>query len=373
VIQQRANFALPGFKAGDDTWQGSFTGDTAFEDATNCPRYLWAMGAAEPVTGQAIVSGYGNAKMSEVMALLLTGSGLTFKSDFFSLATNPVTGGENKLANLILSHKLFLKGTNDDKTKGEITLQTLITALCDLFNCYWYIDIVNNQLVIEHMKYFENGKSYSGSPLVYTDLTDTNKYKLKYQVCHDINGGITDNEFNFGNQLPQKETFELTDTVDSISEILYSSNFSKKGVIETHRVDSISTDLLFILQTDKSDDGYCLLAADAAINIYRRDFLQGGNTGTLRTNYPNGDLFFDNLLNDFWVYSRYFLSGKVNNVQKSFTTQKRNKKQKQITFPRLEAGSFDPFKLITTNMGNGEIKDFELFTDTDFITVSLIY
>ena len=54
-------------------------------------------------------------------------------------------------------------------------------------------------------------------------------------------------------------------------------------------------------------------------------------------------------------------------------TQKRIKKQREIKFPRLESGAFNPYALITTNLGDGEVSEYEIDTDTDFIKVTLMY
>ena len=379
VIQQRSEFHLPNFVRGNGIYQPMFTkelGDNL--EATNCPENKYCYGGASVVAGLATISDLGNIPIANAINFFLTGSGMTFYSDFFSLATNPVTGLPNKLTNQFLSHKAYLKGTNEENTKGEITLEALISALCDEFNCQWYIDPINENFVFEHIKFFENGKQYAdGTPGIYTDLTDKTKYPaLKYQTIEDVEGNPTDNEFSLEKESPQKETFKLSDTVDLVSEIKYDSAFCKKGETEQHVVGALTTDIAFVISyPDKSsDDTYCHLACDANKTIYRRDFTQG-MTIRVFEDYANGDLMYDNLIRDFWIHDRHMISGKINldAAATTFETQKKTKLQREIIFPRVEAGRFDPAKLITTNIGNGEVKSFEINTDTDRIKVSLLY
>jgi hypothetical protein len=106
-----------------------------------------------------------------------------------------------------------------------------------------------------------------------------------------------------------------------------------------------------------------------------RGFYTTESTAITGFDFPNGDLMWHNLLNDFWKYNTIFLNGRINNQASPlvFESQKRIKKQREINFPRKESGAFDPYGLITTNIGNGEVDEYEINTDTDFIKVTLLY
>lgn len=377
VRQQRAEFALPYFVKGNGVYQGNFTGLIPGEEgATNCPDNMYCRALSAPTTGNSRICEYGNLKLFEAIDYLLTGSGLTFQSQFFSLATNPVTGIASRVRNILLSHKAYLMATNDDETKGNVSLENLINALCTLFNCKWHIDDTAHHLIVEHRSYYDAGRAYGGTPVIYAYLNNTTDYPLKYQTVFDRNGNSTDKSYNFDNKSPQKETFELSETADAISEILYSSLFAKSGEIEKHTVDGFTTDLLFVIQNpdDASEDQFCIVAANEYESVYRKNVTIGMSSSVLY-NRPNGDLFFDNLIRDYHLHGRFFKTGKINAdaVATTFLSQRPSKKQRQIFFPRLSTESYDPLELIRTNLGSGTVQEYELDTETDYIKVTLLY
>jgi hypothetical protein len=394
VIQQRSNFRLPGYVRGNGTFDPTFTGESGDnDDATNCPAEKFCRGWYETVTdGTAMVNDGGAIGLFATMNHFLTGSGLTFHSDFFSLATNPVTGTTNKLTNLYFLSNAFTKACNiaktisdfDDTTlvneKLEVEFEELVNSLCDTWNLAWYIS--GTYFIIEHIKFFENGNQYVGTPGIYAELTNKTNYPIKYQTIEDISGQNEDGKIGYTGS-HQKEIFKFSDTKDFGSIILYYSALAKKGSSITY-APLYSTDITYIVDypDDASSDGICLVACDSSDNILRRNVTQGQFEHTLNswetaevfTLYANGDIFYDNLIRDFWIYSRYFLSGKINSdaAYTTFQTQKRTKKQEQLRIPRI-TGVFEPLKLITTNLGNGEVESYVHDLDVDFINVLLLY
>ena len=65
---------------------------------------------------------------------------------------------------------LVTAGYDQPAQKAPITLKNVTDMLRDCFRCYWFID-EQNRFRIEHIQYFRNGGSYSGSPVVGIDLT----------------------------------------------------------------------------------------------------------------------------------------------------------------------------------------------------------
>ena len=61
-------------------------------------------------------------------------------------------------------------GYEQPAQKAPITLKNVTDMLRDCFRCYWFID-EQNRFRVEHIQYFRNGGSYSGSPVVGIDLT----------------------------------------------------------------------------------------------------------------------------------------------------------------------------------------------------------
>lgn len=401
VGQQISTYPLPDFVLGDGIFQPPFyMGSGTDLSATNCPANYYCKGSLTVVDDVATLLTNGNVKLSDAINYLLDGSGLTFGSDFFTSSTNPVTGRANHINYLRLASVAFLKNINDSSTTGEVSLEELLNDLCNTFNCLWYI--TGTTLKIEHISYFESGGSYGGTQLVYTDLTNTTTYPYKWQIISEIDGSGSDKQYSYVSQLPQKEIFHFNDGYDYDGEIWYDSAFAKIGEKTTRNISTYIVDLAYIFynRANSVDDGFCLVACDAAGNVLRRDTglkwrknatedvytgLHGSPRGFTNRldislygkeqSYPNGDLQWHNLLTEFWVYSVYFLQGRINNQASptTFTTQKRIKKQREIKFPRLESGAFNPYALITTNLGDGEVSEYEIDTDTDFIKVTLMY
>ena len=65
---------------------------------------------------------------------------------------------------------LVTAGYDQPAQKAPITLKNVTDMLRDCFRCYWFVD-EQNRFRVEHIQYFRNGGSYSGSPVVGIDLT----------------------------------------------------------------------------------------------------------------------------------------------------------------------------------------------------------
>ena len=83
--------------------------------------------------------------------------------------------GENLIGitqTLLITPKsnIVTAGYDQPAQKAPITLRNVLDMLRDCFRCYWFID-EQNRFRVEHIQYFRNGGSYSGSPVVGIDLT----------------------------------------------------------------------------------------------------------------------------------------------------------------------------------------------------------
>lgn len=406
---------------GDGLYEVGFPAVTiADSQVTNAPRHRWFYGTNTPSIGYMVLCGTttpglnvvstgANHGMLDILGHLfqinnyqpgiqfLTGSGLTLSSQFFTDTTNPITGVANKFTNTRLVHNRVLKGIQDIETTGEMTLEAYLRDLCETFQLGW--SIVGTTLYLEHVDFFENGFSYTVPSAVYTDLTG---YAAKFQTVHDADGTPSDHDFKFQlTDCPEKETFSFPDGYDYNGLIRYDTKFAKKGEVLEHNVSTFMTDFAYVIayRVDSIDDSWCLIAAGEPTQnntgiVYRRTtgirWVQGPVTiaGVAytdppyfrrnETDYPNGDMMWNNLLKDWWTLYPIFKVGGVNGASSSTFDPaehryKRIKKQREIRFPRLQSGAFDPYKLITTNVGDGRIETFEIDTDTDFIKVELLY
>lgn len=98
----------------------------------------------------------------------VTHSGTRLYSEFL-YGTNFVTG---RSQTLVITPKSNVMSINYDQPaqKAPITLRQVLNMLRDCFRCYWWIDETTGALKIEHVRYFMNGGSYTGSPSVGVDL-----------------------------------------------------------------------------------------------------------------------------------------------------------------------------------------------------------
>lgn len=405
-----------GYIHGNDEYEVGFPGDININGVTETnlgkTRWSFATGSVTPETGIMTLAGtlnpsdpvystvYSNGASHKlysttgpngngnntVLDHMLFGSGLVVTSHFFEDATNPVTGEVNHYTNLRLVHNQVIKRTFNQNTKGEITLDQFLTDLCETFNLGW--KITGTSLRIEHVNYWENGESYSGSPSEYADLTDLTDYPLKHQTIYDLNEETqeTDNEYSFAeSETAEKEVFHYFAGYDYDGEIKYSSEFAVKDEVLKHEIVSFMADFanLIYFSTEETGDMYSLIACNSSGLMWRRNTYLRWIPGTVyfskryfrsETLYPNGDLMWDNLLNDLWVYLRPFTAGSINGEYPDTTivSGKKIKKQRPIRFPRL-SGVFDPNKTIKTNQGSGKVSSFEISCDTDWITVTLLY
>ena len=99
----------------------------------------------------------------------ITHEGTTDYSKFLYDETNPITNVDQRLF-ITPKSNLVTAGYDQPAQKAPITLKRITDMLRDCFRCYWFID-EQNRFRIEHIQYFRNGGSYSGSPVVGIDLT----------------------------------------------------------------------------------------------------------------------------------------------------------------------------------------------------------
>lgn len=102
----------------------------------------------------------------------ITGNGITHEATTeyseFLYGTNLL--GINQTLLITPKSNIVTAGYDQPAQKAPITLKNVLDMLRDCFRCYWFID-EQNRFRIEHIQYFRNGGSYSGSPVVGIDLT----------------------------------------------------------------------------------------------------------------------------------------------------------------------------------------------------------
>lgn len=151
-------------------------------------------------------------------------------------------------------------GYDQPAQKAPITLKNVLDMLRDCFRCYWFID-EQNRFRVEHIQYFRNGGSYSGSPVVGIDLTaqEVTRSGKKWAFARD--------KYNFDKpNMPARYQFGWMDDVTQLFEgfpIDIISKYVNPDNIEQIDVSKFTSDIDYILLNpgEISKDGFVLLSA----------------------------------------------------------------------------------------------------------------
>ena len=288
--------------------------------------------------------------------LAATGSSVTFQgtsaySEFLYSASNPISGETIKL--FVTPKSNILAGDYSiPAQKAMTTLGQFLDMLRNVYQLYWFID-ANNRLRIEHIRWFKNGGSYSGSPTVGIDLTELLEKRNATAWAYGVNEYTYEKE-----EMPQRYQFEWMDDEripfkGEAIEIL--SPAVTEGKVESVSVGNFSSDIDYMLLNPSvfSQDGFALLGATGSGNSWSVPFItytQRGVTITLQ----NGYLSFFSLQPTYWVYDLPAKTAKINGIVYSLSYVSR-RKQQRVTVP-LGTSAHDFLKLVKSNMGDGEIR-----------------
>ena len=146
--------------------------------------------------------------------------------------------------------------------------------LRDCFRCYWFIDD-QNRFRVEHIQYFRNGGSYSGSPVVGIDLTtqEVTRSGKKWAFARD--------QFKFDKPaMAARYQFGWMDDVTQLFDgfpIDIISKYVNPDNIEQIDISRFTSDIDYILLNPSavSKDGFVLLSATQRKSYADLKFIQG--------------------------------------------------------------------------------------------------
>ena len=294
----------------------------------------------------------------------------TAYSQFFYELTNPVSGYYNGLKYLISQKSNILYGDYDrPANKAPIRLKEVFEMLKQVFKCYWFIE--NGKLRIEHISYFRNGGNYSSTPAIGEDLTTL--------ICNK-NGkawSFLTNKWKYTKE-EMSERYEFKWMDDSTEffdgfpiEVL--SPQVERGKIEQVQVSKFTTDIDFMLLNPStiSKDGFALFGAQWEDNRWETHFLNRVLENPNQTiNLQNGALSWYFLHETYYTHDLPAKKIKINNIEQNAEGITRNKKQ-EVVFP--SAHDPDLYKLIRTEIGDGQIEKISRNLNTQLNTVTLAY
>ena len=279
----------------------------------------------------------------------ITHAGTTDYSQFL-YDYNPFLENDQRLF-ITPKSNILSAGYDQPAQKAPITLKMITDMLRDCFRCYWFIDS-SNRFRIEHIEYFRNGGSYSGTPVVGIDLTvqkvsrnglpwayARNKYQFdKPDMAARYQFGWMDDVTELFNGFP----------IDIISKYVNPDN------IEEISVSRFTSDIDYILLNPSaiSPDGFVLLAAVLDENDEYRlpyeTFTVDGAEQELQNAYA---AFI--YLQEYYGYDMPAPEYQIHGEDYTAAGVKKLKKQ-TINFPVLTDPDMN--KLIKTELGNGTIE-----------------
>lgn len=204
-------------------------------------------------------------------------------SQFLYGDNNPVAYGQNFRLFVTQKSNILVGDYQQPAQKAQTTLQQFTNMLRDCFRCFWYIE--DNKFKIEHISWFRNGGSYSGNPVIGTDLTQLEN------IRNGKKWGFATSEYSFDKvDMPERFQFKWMDDVTQGFEGLPMQVISKyvtAGKIEDINISNFTSDvdMMMLAPGEMSNDGFGLFAAVTANALTNDDSgLYPGFGGTSGTN-----------------------------------------------------------------------------------------
>lgn len=290
--------------------------------------------------------------------------------------SNPQSPSFHISQRLLITPITHIKKTyyNQAAQRGNIKLSDIFDMLEKCFQCYWFIDDTG-KLRIEHISWFKNGGSYnSDSRTVLVNLTQNNAPRnfkpwsfAQKTFNYDKSGLRNRYEFGYNEETTAPFNGYALDVKNA---------FCQSGSKEETKVSNFISDLDFVISTPSSvsDDCFALIGADPTtfrVPIATIRFASGLTEFTLQNPY----LSFLYLETTYWGHN---LSGNLLYSQDWETYlygvrgTKRLRTQEGVVFPCSIDTAYSQ-GLITTELGNGEIKKISLNLSSLMATTTLEY
>lgn len=255
--------------------------------------------------------------------------------------------------------------------KAPITIGQVFKMLRDACGCYWYIN-ESNQLIIEHVSWFKNGGSYSGTQAVGIDVTAAQNTRNGKSMVFGTN------EYTYDKiSMPERYQYEWMDATTDFFKgypIEVVSTFVEEGKIEETTIAGFNTDIDYIMlnPSNVSEDGFALMCCSVTDGVYKTTIDEMREVGSLTPiHIQNGRLAFTALEQMFLISDMPSWNIKINGVQFTAKGIQRMKEQK-IDIP---VGSVEPNMqlLVRTGIGVGEIKNMSIKLSSRMAKTTLRY
>lgn len=278
----------------------------------------------------------------------ITFEGTTDYSQFL-FGVNPILGNPGAWGRLIITPKSNMKAMEytQPARKAELTLKNVLDMLRDVCGLYWFIDDTN-KLRIEHIKWFKQGGTYTGSPSVGIDMTTLHDVRTEKVLTYG------QESYNFEkSDMPERYQYEWMDDSTTIFKgqpIDVLSKFVQQGEVEEVSVSMFNADIDYIMlnPSNISDEGFALMCGQPYYSAYQTGFIELNGIPT-----QNFQMAFAFTQQYFLTYDMPAWELKVNGEEVIAKGIKRNKKQ-TVSVP---VGNTDPnmMQMVKTTIGSGMI------------------
>lgn len=266
---------------------------------------------------------------------------------------NPLGAAVTRL--LISPKTNVIKGGYDEPArKALITLQNILNTFRDLYKIYWHLDGYN--LRMEHISYYKNGGTYSGSNSVQVDLTQYFNPRNNKPMSFGIN------QYNYAKfEMPERYQFKYMDTQTSAFNDVPIDVISKSvevGKVDERQSGVFSADVDFILVSPDQivPDGFVILAAQQQSGRYKAPIVQLTQNGATYQ-IQNGYLSFVYTNRVYFRYDMPALNLRIGGDALTALSVARNRVQNA----EFTANSdLNPSRLMRTGIGSGEISKISL-------------
>lgn len=237
----------------------------------------------------------------------------------FLYGTNPILSDSFQVYLTQKSNLLYSNHTQP-ASRAPITLRQLLDMLRDVFQCYWFIDS-NGRFRIEHIKFFRGGGSYSGTPVVGTNLVSLRESRsgksLSYATAKwkydtgDMEGRI---EFGWADSV----STPFVGTPIDITSAYVDKSRTEKITVQNFSSD---VDLMLLSPSSFSKEGFGLIAGkveQSGSNVFDKNAIKQRSqiTSVGHINYDAS-------------YTNWFVSGAISCNRKGLTI---NRHGVNITF-----------------------------------------
>lgn len=274
-------------------------------------------------------------------------------SDFFYSNGNNIK--DKDIIPMISPKSNFVIGEYDQAaTKAIIRLADIFSLLRDFYQVYWYIE--DSKLKLEHIDFFDRGKTYFGTNVAF-DLTLLVEPKTKKQWDYKTA------KYKFDkSKMPEQIKHSWMDEVSEPFEgfpINMVSNYVQKGDFKDLSMSLFTSDIDFVFGQSESisKEGFMFFEASDISGTFSLAFVD------IQLDYPNeyrmqnGYASIIYAHKTFWKYNLPCSSVNLNNEDITATSVEKRRLQ-EIEFSTNE--DIDTLQLIKTSLGEGRIQKLDI-------------